>query len=103
MLMCTTAYAAKLGYSRVISDAGQPLKINVPLLQLDPASLGTLRVSLADGQAWSQAGLTPPVSLESMRVRVSYVTSENSRLVRIQSSQPFAGCSGKSVGAGKEV
>lgn len=91
LLMSAPACAARLGHSRIVSAPGQPLKIDVPLVGLDAVEQSTLKVWLARPAAWRQAGLTPPVSLDSMQVRVTYGADGRSRLVRISSSQPFDG------------
>ena len=70
MLTCTTAYAANFGHSRIVSNPGQPLGIDVPITQLNADDLRSLVVRPASTLAWNQAGLTPPVPLNTMQVRV---------------------------------
>lgn len=91
LLMSAPACAARLGHSRIVSAPGQPLKIDVPLVGLDAVEQATLKVSLAQPEAWKQAGLKPPVSLDSMHVRVTYGAGGSSRLIEISSNQPFDG------------
>lgn len=91
LAFCAPAGAAGLGHARVVSAPGQPLKIDVPIVGLDTVEQSTLKVWLADPAAWKQAGLTPPVSLGSMNVRVTYDSGPDSRLVEVSSSQPFDG------------
>ncbi|HEU0231157.1 MAG TPA: FimV/HubP family polar landmark protein [Burkholderiaceae bacterium] len=89
--MSAPACAARLGHSRIVSAPGQPLKIDVPLVGLDAVEQATLRVWLAEPDAWRQAGLNPPVSLDSMHVRVTYGSGRRSRLIEISSNQIFDG------------
>ncbi|GAB2906084.1 type IV pilus assembly protein FimV [Paralcaligenes ginsengisoli] len=89
MLMCSSVYAATLGHSRIVSGPGQPLRIDVPVNQLGTDDYQSLRVNPAPAAAWAQAGLTPPVDLSSLRVRLVNGPSPQSRIAQISSSQPF--------------
>ena len=89
MLMCSSVYAATLGHSRIVSEPGQPLHIDVPVNQLGTDDYQSLRVNPAPAAAWAQAGLTPPVDLSSLRVRLVNGPSPQSRIAQISSSQPF--------------
>ncbi|TAM89075.1 MAG: peptidoglycan-binding protein LysM [Candidimonas sp.] len=91
LAVCAQAGAAELGHARIVSASGQPLKIDVPLVNLDAVEQSSLKVRLAPSTAWSQAGLTPPVGLDSLHVRVTYAGRDNARLIEVSSDQPFDG------------
>lgn len=85
------ADAASIGHSRLLSAAGQPLSINVPIRQLSNADLQSLRVGAAPAAAWQQAGLVPPVELSSLRFTIEPGFSDDARVVQVRSNQPFNG------------
>ncbi len=87
--MCSTAQAASLGHSRVVSALGQPLHINVPIIELSADDLRTLAVSPAPAPAWAQAGLTPPVDLNTLQLRLADGYAPGTKVVELRSSQPF--------------
>ncbi len=91
LAVCAQAGAAELGHARIVSASGQSLKIDVPLVNLDAVEQSSLKVRLAPSTAWSQAGLTPPVGLDSLHVRVTYAGRDNARLIEVSSDQPFDG------------
>lgn len=89
LLMCSAAHAAELGHSRVVSALGQPLRIDVPIVELSADDLRTLAVSAAPAAAWAQAGLTPPVDLASLRVTLADGYTPGTKVVQLSSSQSF--------------
>ncbi len=91
MLMGSGAYAASLGHSRIVSEPGQALRMDVPVYELSVDDLRTFAVSVAPAAAWKQAGLTPPVALSSLHVQIVRGTVAGSRVVRFSSSQIFDG------------
>jgi len=62
--------AVDVGHARILSGAGQPLRLVVPLTGLSPDEAATLAVRLADAAAWRQSGLTPPAALADLGVTV---------------------------------
>jgi len=90
-LACPAAGAASVGHSRLVSAPGQPLRIDVPLRQLDAEDLRSLSVAVAPADAWRQAGLTPPVELSTLRLGLAKGFSADSRVVQVRSAQPFQG------------
>jgi len=64
------AQAVDVGHARILSGAGQPLRLIVPLTGLSSDEAATLAVRLADAAAWRQSGLTPPVALADLDVAV---------------------------------
>ncbi|WP_165930908.1 type IV pilus assembly protein FimV [Paralcaligenes ureilyticus] len=91
MLMGSGAYAATLGHSRIVSEPGQALRMDVPIYELSADDLRSFTVSVAPAAAWTQAGLTPPVALSSLHVKVVHGTVAASRVIRFSSDQPFSG------------
>ncbi|MEO6985353.1 MAG: FimV/HubP family polar landmark protein [Paralcaligenes sp.] len=91
MLMGSNSYAAALGHSRIVSEPGQALRMDVPIYELSADDLRSFTVSVAPAAAWTQAGLTPPVALSSLQLKVVHGTVVGSRVVRFSSSQPFNG------------
>jgi pilus assembly protein FimV len=91
MLMGSGAYAATLGHSRIVSEPGQALRMDVPVYELSADDLRSFTVSVAPAAAWTQAGLTPPVALSSLHVKVVHGTVAASRVIRFSSDQPFSG------------
>ncbi|HEY9460886.1 MAG TPA: FimV/HubP family polar landmark protein, partial [Paralcaligenes sp.] len=91
MLTCTTAYAANFGHSRIVSNPGQPLGIDVPITQLNADDLRSLVVRPASTLAWNQAGLTPPVPLNTMQVRVVDGFRPDAKVIQVRSTQAFSG------------
>lgn len=81
------ALAAKAGHGRVTSAPGQALRISLPLLELNAQDQAVLQVKVAGAPLWSQAGLTPPVSLDSLTVAVNPGQSPESREIVISSNQ----------------
>ncbi len=84
------ALAAKAGHGRVTSAPGQPLQISLPLLELNAQDQQVLQVKVSSAGLWSQAGLTPPVAIESLSVTLNPGLTADSREVVISSSQQAA-------------
>lgn len=82
------AGAVEIGHARMESAAGQPLQVVVPLRALSAEEAASLKVDIPDAGAWNQAGLTPPVSLDSLRVRVESGRDGSRRDLRVFSTQP---------------
>lgn len=81
-------HAFKPGHGSVLSDAGAPLQIAIPLLELSTDELTSIQVRVPEADAWSKLGLTPPVSLETLKVDVVPGFSPGSR--RLLISSPLA-------------
>jgi len=81
------ALAAKPGHGTVISAAGEPLQLMIPMLELNPQDQLVLSAKIADARLWAQAGLTAPVDLESMTVTVLPGLSEDSRRIVVSSTK----------------
>ena len=64
----SVAQAASFGHSRIVSAWGQPLHLEIPVTGLTAQEIESLRVTPAPGQAWYEAGMTPPVPVDSMRL-----------------------------------
>lgn len=91
-LAASPSQAATFGHARLASAAGSPLVVVVPVTGLTSADLQALSAHPAPAAAWAQAGLTPPVALESLSVSVAPgVGNKSDRELRIQSSQAFSG------------
>src|SRR5690606_9579189 len=89
LLVCSAAQAASLGHARVVSALGEPLLINVPIIELTADDLRTLAVSPAPEAAWAQAGLTPPVDLKTLQLRLADGYTPGTKVVQLRSSQVF--------------
>ncbi|HEY9279008.1 MAG TPA: FimV/HubP family polar landmark protein [Eoetvoesiella sp.] len=89
MLMCSTAYAASFGHSRIVSNAGEPLRIEVPVGQLSADDQRSLVVVPAQESAWTQAGLKPPVDLSTLQVQLTNGLTPDSRIVQVTSTELF--------------
>src|SRR5699024_3057760 len=89
MLVGPTAQAFEVGHSRLLSVAGEPLRITIPLTQLSENDIHSLRVSAADLPAWKAAQLSPPVDLASLQFTVNAGQTKNTRLIRVSSTQVF--------------
>lgn len=85
------ADAASIGHSRLVSAAGQPLRIDVSIRDLTQAEQQSLRVAAAPLPSWQQAGLTPPVDLSTLKVNVEPGFSPDSRVIQVRSNQAFSG------------
>lgn len=85
------AYAASFGHSRIVSKPGKPLAIDVPVVQLSDQDVATLTLAPAPVAAWTQAGLTPPVDLSSLSVRLADGITSGKRVIQVRSAQEFSG------------
>ena len=86
------AQAATFGHARLASGAGQPLLILVPVSGLTDADLKALSARPAPAADWAQAGLTPPVPLDSLSVSVGAdIRPCGRRVLRVGSGQAFTG------------
>ena len=81
------ASALELGHSRVVSAPGQPLIVQVPLIDLPEAQAQTLSVTVAKPSDWQAAGLKPPVELNSLSLTIQPGRTADSRLIEIRSNQ----------------
>jgi pilus assembly protein FimV len=80
-------WAAKPGHGSVMSPAGAPLSLEIPLYELTPEDVAILKVSVAPQQAWLAAGLTSPAPLETLSVSIEPGFSAGSRRLVVRSSQ----------------
>lgn len=83
----TDALAFEVGHSRVISSPGQPLVVQVPILDMSSQEAASLKVSVAPPSAWQASGLKPPVPLDSFVLSVVPGRNDESRLVQLRSTQ----------------
>lgn len=81
------ALAAKPGHGSVMSPAGAPLRVEIPLYELTPADITALKANIAQPPAWAAAGLTSPAPLESLSVSIEPGFSSGSRRLVVRSSQ----------------
>ncbi|HUH59030.1 MAG TPA: FimV/HubP family polar landmark protein [Candidimonas sp.] len=89
LLLCSGAYAASFGHSRMVSPVGEPLKIDVPVTQLSADDLRSITVSAAPASAWVQAGLEPPVALDTLSTRLVDGFAPGSKIIQVRSTQGF--------------
>lgn len=87
LAVSTQAFALKAGHGRVDSVSGSALRVSIPLLEVPAADVSTLQVKLAAAEAWAKAGLTPPVSLDSITVSVGPGFTKDSRTLLLSSNQ----------------
>lgn len=83
------AQAASFGHSRIVSGMGQPLHVEIPVTELSEPELQTLRARPAPAQAWRDAGMTPPVALESMRLVLLDGYRPDVKVIQLRSEQSF--------------
>ncbi len=86
-VLSTPAMAAKPGHGGVMSPAGAPLRVEIPLYDLTQDDLSVLRASIAPQQSWSAAGLTSPAALETLSVSIEPGFTPGSRRLVVRSSQ----------------
>ena len=79
--------AAQPGHGRVSSIPGAPLQVSVPITGLTSDDLKVLNASVADVNAWAQAGLSLPASIESLSVTVEPGFGPGSRTLVLRSTQ----------------
>src|SRR5690606_32988246 len=91
LFAATGAYAATFGHSRIVSHTGEPFVVQVPVFGLTQQDAQALAARVAPEADWKQAGLVPPVDLGSLKVLVEPGAQAASRVLRVQSSQPFDG------------
>ncbi len=84
----STAQAASFGHSRIVSAPGRPLHIEIPVSQLTQQELDSLRATPAPAAAWQQAGMTPPVALESMQLVLLDGYRPDTKVIQLRSEQP---------------
>lgn len=86
-LCVSVAQAATFGHSRIISAPGQSLHLEIPVTDLTQHEIETLRATPAPAEAWSAAGMTPPVALDSMRLALLDGYRPNTKVIRLRSDQ----------------
>jgi len=82
------AEAARLTHSRVVSAQDAPLQVLVGLADLGAAERDSLQVRIADAASWQRAGLTPPVPLDTLSLRVEPGADPARRNLRLTSTVP---------------
>lgn len=87
LAVSTQAFALKAGHGRVDSVSGATLSVSIPLLEVPAADVSSLQVKLAAAEAWTKAGLMPPVSLDSITVFVGPGFTKDSRTLLLSSNQ----------------
>lgn len=85
----SAAQAATFGHSRIISALGQPLHLEIPVTQLTPQEVDSLRAFPAPAEAWREAGMTPPVALDSMRLVLLDGYRPDVKVIQLRSDQSF--------------
>jgi pilus assembly protein FimV len=86
-LAAQPAWAARLGHSRVISAQDAPLQVLITISDLTRDERDSLQVSMANAAAWERAGLTPPVPLSTMTLRVEEGPDRSRKNVRLTSTE----------------
>ncbi|OZI23660.1 hypothetical protein CAL26_09495 [Bordetella genomosp. 9] len=81
------AHAFRMAHSRIVSAPNAPLQVLVGISELTPDEQRSLMASLADPSAWEQAGVTPPVPLSSMTLRLEGGGNPTRRNLRISSPE----------------
>jgi pilus assembly protein FimV len=87
----TPAHALRLAHSRVVSAPNAPLEVLVGIADLTPDEQRSLMATLADPAAWERAGVTPPVPLSSLTLRLEGAGSPARRNLRITSPEAAKG------------
>src|SRR3546814_20097538 len=87
--MCSSAYAASFGHSRLVSAPGQPLHVNVSVTQLSADDLRSFSAVPAPAAAWQQVGLTQPVDLATMQISLVDGYAPGSTLIQVRSDLAF--------------
>lgn len=85
------AQAARVGHARMVSASGQPLAVELALREVAAEQAAVTSVSAAPGAAWREAGLTPPVALESLSFQVAPGPVAGTQTIRVRSDQAFHG------------
>ncbi len=90
LLAAGAVHAASFGHARLASAAGEPFLVLIPVSDLTPADEGVLSARPAPAEQWLAAGLTPPVSLDSLTVSIApSAAGEGRRVLRVSSKLPF--------------
>lgn len=85
----SSAHAATFGHSRIISALGRPLHLEIPVTGLTQAEIESLRAVPAPAPAWPEAGMTPPVALDSMRLVLLDGYRPDVKVIQLRSDQVF--------------
>lgn len=83
------AQAAVLGHSRLVSAAGEPLRVTIPVTKLSASEAASLRVAPAPVAAWTNAGLTPPVDLATLQARLDDGYATGAQVIHVWSDDVF--------------
>ena len=86
MGVSTHSLAMDVGRAHLASAPGQPLFVTIPLRGLSAQDLQSLSARVASEQQWVQAGLTPPVPLAGLSVRIVDGPQPNSRVIEVRAS-----------------
>lgn len=86
LLLSGAAQAVNLGGSRVLSQAGEPLRAEVGLTGMTPADVGNVRAALASPDIFAASGMDYPPVLDTVRITV-IKNGENFSL-RLTTEQP---------------
>ncbi len=81
------ALAMDVGRAHLASAPGQPLVVTIALRSLSAQDLESLSARVASEQQWTQAGLTPPVALSGLSVRIVDGPQRNSRVIEFRGSK----------------
>lgn len=83
----SVAQAATFGHSRLLSGPGQPLHLEIPVTALTQQEIDSLRAVPAPATAWQEAGMTPPVALDSMRLVLLDGFRPDVKVIQLRSNQ----------------
>src|SRR5699024_11674441 len=89
LLAVSAPHAAQLGHSRLVSQAGQPLHIEIPVADLSATEADTLHAEPARATAWQDAGLTPPVPLDSLDIQLVPGPAGAGHVLQVSSAEVF--------------
>lgn len=84
------AHALKLGHSRLLSEPGNPLTINIPITEINQSEADSLQVVAAAESDWKSAGLKPPVPLNSISGSLTEGAIAGTHILRITSNHVFS-------------
>ena len=85
--LISPVWAAKPGHGSVMSPAGAPLRVEIPLYELTSEDVAGLKANVAQQQAWVAAGLTSPAPLETLSVTIEPGFSAGSLRLVVRSTQ----------------
>ncbi|XOT94405.1 hypothetical protein ACMTAU_13640, partial [Alcaligenes pakistanensis] len=91
MLAAAPVSALEIGHSRLVSSPNQVFKLDVGIRQISPEESLSLTVTPAPLSAWQQAGLTPPVDLDSLKAVMDRDGQGQVQRIRLSSEQMFSG------------